>query len=124
VSERTKDISDGYHTFGELYEHRHALFLTLLEVNRQLNNAAGGFEAWWTRRHHPNNDPMFDLEGMPGILVGFELSTGSVQYHMPARFIPALEHIAFEILHGPYYDGTASPENAVKAMMDFAGVQR
>ncbi len=30
--EDTNLISDGYHTFGELYEHRIALFITLLRV--------------------------------------------------------------------------------------------
>jgi hypothetical protein len=40
------DVSDGFHTFNELYEHRHHLFVLVL-------NAANyrGLECGWSNRH-------------------------------------------------------------------------
>jgi hypothetical protein len=111
------DVSDGYHTFGELYRHRHALFLTLLRLNW---TAESMYEAWWTKEHHPDNDPMFD----DMILVGLELpGLGSVQYHLPTDYISAVDKWAQELAHGPYYDGTASPDAVVRWLEEFGGYE-
>ena len=129
----TKNISDGYHTFGELYEHRHALFLCLLKLNSYSDHEPPWFDAYWTRKHHPDNDPMFDLEGMPGILVGIELpateteqerARGYVEYHLPARFIPVLENIGVrETPHASYYDGSNSPDACLTRMQEWIGLK-
>lgn len=106
----TKDISDGYHTFGELYRHRHALFVSLLRMYSALTIAAEvDNQAWWTREHHPDNQPMF--EDM--ILVGLEFELGSVQYHLPVDYISSVDRFAKELPHGPFYDGTTDPDAVV-----------
>jgi hypothetical protein len=41
----TNEISDGYHTFGELYEHRAALFVALI-------NRCTDIPSWISHQHH------------------------------------------------------------------------
>jgi hypothetical protein len=47
MSKDMGDVSDGYHTFNELYEHRHMLFLMLMYSRCQ--------DAWYSR-----------AQGLPG----------------------------------------------------------
>lgn len=65
------DISDGYHTFRDLYDHRHALFMLLATLH-------GGA---WKSRLHSDGEPSY-----PGSFVaGLTTSAGLVTYHMPDR---------------------------------------
>lgn len=48
---QTNNISDGYHTFGELYNHRIALYLALLE-----NLDTTDFDIWWSEKHYDNTE--------------------------------------------------------------------
>jgi hypothetical protein len=63
------DVSDGYHTFRELYAHRFALFLAL---SRALGTA-------WRAHHHS------DGTGYDGwFIVGLTLpQVGEITYHLP-----------------------------------------
>lgn len=122
----TKDISDGYHTFGELYEWRHMLFLLALKLNAMTDGTP--FEdAWYTKKHHPDNDPMFEIEGQPGLLVGLDLvfirDKISLQFHMPMRMEKAINLWANEIEYGPYYDGRNSPDKALKFLEEYVGLR-
>jgi hypothetical protein len=62
------DVSDGYHTFRELYAHRVALFLALA---RALGTA-------W-RAHQHSDGTMYD----GWFIVGLALPTGDISYHLP-----------------------------------------
>ena len=42
------EVSDGYHTFNELYEHRHALFLALMKAYPQWS--------WYSGKHHDGSE--------------------------------------------------------------------
>ena len=66
----TEEVSDGSHTFRELYEHRCALFLALL---RALGTG-------WRSALHA--DGTRDVEWF---LVGVTLPTGEISYHLPRR---------------------------------------
>lgn len=66
----TDDVSDGFHTFGDLYEHRIALYLALL---RELGTG-------WRSRLHADGSA---FEGW--FLVGVTLPTGAITYHLPER---------------------------------------
>lgn len=63
------DISDGYHTFDELYEHR-----CLLWINLVLSGYAG--EAFYVKDH---------FEGWDLIGAGNN-HTGQISYHVPAKY--------------------------------------
>lgn len=86
----TGEVSDGYHTFNELYDHRCALFLAFIRSSH--------CKSWKSRTHH-------DGKGWGGwFIVGLELPTGTISYHLPdklwdvADFIPTRER-------APEWDG-------------------
>lgn len=62
-------ISDGYHTFDELYEHRHWLFINLLNAHPK---------SWKSQLHHDKTK----YEGM--FIAGIFTDYGDqITYHMP-----------------------------------------
>lgn len=63
----TNDISDGNHTFGELYDHRAVLFMMLCKCFRRL--------AWKSKYH--SDGTMFDNM----FIVGIDTPKGQVTYH-------------------------------------------
>lgn len=65
------EVSDGYHTFNELYHHRTILFATLV------NNPILRELAWKSKQHNDPNEPMYD--GM--FIVGIETPQGQATYH-------------------------------------------
>lgn len=105
--DRTKnsadDISDGYHTFGDLYKHRtYLLALAMIHLPY----------AWKARKHEDGT--MFD--GM--FVVGFPTHNGMVTYHCDNEYwndfkIP-------EIPHAPHFDGYSDADvlDREKAFLD------
>lgn len=84
--------SDGYHTFNELYEHRHALFLNLMACHK---NAA------WASELHSDGT---SFEGW--FLAGIELPVGSISYHLPISLIGRVAAMGVRILPlAPAWDG-------------------
>lgn len=84
------EVSDGYHTFNELYAHRVRLFSTLMNAFRE--------SAWWSFQHH-------DGEQWDGwVLAGIDTPEGAVTYHLPESEI---EHLpkGTEIEFGKEWDG-------------------
>lgn len=63
------DLSDGYHTFNELYHHRAVLFSVVCNDHKNL--------AWKSLNHNDPNEPMY--EGM--FIVGIETPNGQATYH-------------------------------------------
>lgn len=63
------DLSDGYHTFNELYHHRAILFSVICNNHPEI--------AWKSMRHNEPNSPMYD--GM--FIVGIETPQGQATYH-------------------------------------------
>ena len=55
------DVSDGYHTFGDLYDHRRALTRALARAIMRAGDGIGwrgwrDVNAWRSKRHHPQED--------------------------------------------------------------------
>lgn len=91
------ETSDGYHTFNELYEHRHALFIALCR-NRK---AYVGFPSdVWRSRHHADGT-MF-----PGwFVMGIGEAPGQqLTYHLPERLWEET-HFAAKRPRAPEWDG-------------------
>lgn len=102
-------ISDGYHTFGELYDHRRALVAALMKCNREIS--------WRSKAHHPEDQPMF--EG-GYFIVGMNLPTGDISYHYKISHWEDFDGISiFE--HAPKYDGH-TPELTVERLLDWAQI--
>lgn len=94
------DLSDGYHTFDELYEHRCLLFINLcLELRH---------DAYW-RPHY---------EGWP--LLGLRTNVGQITYHVPERFLPLFEGKIER--GGPAWDGHTSAD-VIERLQALAGVK-
>lgn len=95
------DTSDGFHTFRELYQHRHSLFLLLL---RWCPSQA---QPWWSRQHHPGGEPMF-----PGyVIAGLETPHGPISYHLPEDWANILIAAGVtELPAAPPWDGHTSDD--------------
>lgn len=95
----TGEISDGYHTFNELYEHRHALFLALL--SKSFTTA----QTWMSIEHSDGTS----MEGW--FIAGIELPEGQISYHLPDRLWSAcLRTKARVCLKAPAWDGHTSQD--------------
>lgn len=88
----TNEISDGFHTFGELYEHRVALFIALC---RKLEKG----RVWRSRKHSDNSV----WEGW--FLLGIDFEAGrQITYHLPVEKWEET-HFAETLGKAPDYDG-------------------
>lgn len=68
------DISDGYHTFDELYQHRCLLFISLCLMRRD--------DVVWKKDHYEGWDCVY-----------LKTNLGQISYHVPAKdFRAVLEH--------------------------------
>lgn len=100
-------ISDGYHTFEELYEHRHALTLSLMKARPDL--------FWYSRRH---NDGELCFGDGSWFILGAELPVaGGITYHLPMRLWDAATLTgATELEIGREWDGHTATDVANRLM--------
>ena len=97
-------ISDGYHTFNELYQHRCALFACLMKSHPELS--------WKSKKHSDGSE----WEGW--FIAGMRLPTGDVTYHLPADMWDLLGGIdALDL--GVVWDGHTSAD-VVARLTEFA----
>lgn len=86
-------ISDGYHTFNELYEHRHTLFAL----------ACKNYNGWKSKLH--SDGTMF--EGW--FIAGIDTPNGQAAYHLPMAWWDRYD--CKELERAPEWDGH-TPEQA------------
>ena len=95
----TNDISDKWHTFGELYHHRMILTLALMRQNLD--------KAWKSKKHHDGT--MFE----DSFICGIDTPKGQYSYHYD------LEHWELfnvkELDKAPEYDGH-KPEDVTRLL--------
>lgn len=92
------EVSDGFHTFNELYDHRCLLFLALMKMRAH--------EAWFSMAHDNG-------EIMAGwFIAGMTLPTGkTITYHLPDKFMCFAAGIgAKELPRAPKWDGHTSAD--------------
>ena len=94
-------ISDGYHTFNELYEHRHWLFVNLMASHKDMS---------WASRTHSDGS---SFDGW--FICGMNLPTGQVSYHLPDRMWSAVEEMGLDKNPQPEWDGHTA-EQVVERM--------
>ena len=95
-------VFDGYHTFKELYDHRHALFIALLSV---VDNG------WKSLKHSDGSS----FEGY--FIAGIELKGKMISYHLPNE-LWAYVH-ATPLDFAPGWDGH-TPADVVERLLGFA----
>lgn len=87
-----EEISDGYHTFKELYNHRHILTCHLLIQYRDI--------AFKTRKNQDKDE----WEGW--FIAGLNTKLGQISYHLPIEYWNMLP--VQEIVYNDKYDGHSS----------------
>ena len=86
-----KQISDGYHTFEDLYKNRLILFCTLCNSNPDIS--------WKAKKHFDEeNDPMFNGD----FIAGINTPEGIATYHFKLEFWDLFQ--IPEIEKAPRYD--------------------
>jgi hypothetical protein len=93
----TDKVSDGYHTFGELYEHRCLLFIALMRA----------YHAYaWRAVLHADGTAFDDW-----FIAGMNLPTGAVTYHLPQKLWPLLDEAGVRTMgSAPEWDGHTSKD--------------
>lgn len=94
----TNKISDGYHTFEELYEHRIVLFIALCRslVNEHV--------IWKSRKHSDGSS----WDGWFVLGIGTHKGT-QITYHLPDRFWDDCSFAATNEI-APWFDGHTSAD--------------
>ena len=106
---RTKDISDGYHTFGELYHHRAILFSMVCNLSKE--------KAWKSKLH--DDGTMFDGDKF---IVGVETPEGQYTYHYHSH--PYWDMFECqELARAPKWDGH-TPAQAIERIGRLEPVRR
>ena len=101
-------LSDGYHTFDELYHHRSILFLALCLT-------AFKDKAWKSLLHEEGGDPMYN--GM--FIMGVETPYGQATYHYDIDPYWEKAKNVKEVYHAPKFDGH-TPNDAIDRILKYA----
>ena len=90
------EVSDGFHTFRELYDHRCTLFLAFLSL---VNNG------WYSSKHSDGTD-------MPGwFIAGVEIEEGKqITYHLPDKYLRIAGDRLYYKERAPEWDGHTSED--------------
>jgi len=107
VEGQVEQISDGYHTFEELYDHRAKLFAVICMVYSKI--------AWKSLVH--NDGTMYN--GM--FVVGIDTPEGQATYHYNVVKYWALFEIP-ELKYAPEYDGH-TPAEAINRILSLVGLE-
>ena len=101
----TGKISDGYHTFDELYEHRYWLWIKYTELLSSVSEAP----IWRSKLH--SDGSMFENS----FVLGYGTEPGEqITYHLPLRLWDATK-FAETLERAPKYDGHA-PADALERL--------
>lgn len=106
ATEDKGNISDGYHTFNELYEHRNNLFIALMKSHPTIS---------WRANNH-SDGTMY-----PGgwFVAGMHLPTGDISYHLPTSMWELLDGKNIQTTNkAPVWDGH-TPKDTVARLKDY-----
>ncbi|ELY4440249.1 hypothetical protein SMZ43_003931 [Cronobacter dublinensis] len=95
------EVSDGYHTFNELYAHRVRLFSALMNAYPSIS--------WWSRKHHDGEE----WEGW--IIAGIDTPDGPATYHLPEDEIENLPE-GTELECGKEWDGHEADDVLIRLL--------
>ncbi len=96
------EISDGYHTFTELYEHRVVLFIALCKAVQ--NDAGYGYV--WCSTKHSDGTSFRDW-----FILGVDKRPGNqITYHLPRSYWKEVTEFAEVLPQAPEFDGHTSQD--------------
>lgn len=110
-------ISDGDHTFNDLYNHRCTLFLSLMRVMNEKGADYGVNNVWYSRTHADGE--VWDNY----LIVGMSTPYGECTYHVREdHFLPCLQSANItELDHAPEWDGHNSNDVLFRLAATFLG---
>jgi hypothetical protein len=98
------NVSDGYHTYNELYAHRCALFAGLMKAYPELS--------WKSKQHEDGSK----LKGW--FIAGMHLPSGDITYHLPTKqFWSKLSYVK-ELEFGEPWDGH-TPNDVILRLLEW-----
>jgi hypothetical protein len=101
----TDTVSDGYHTFGELYDHRITLWIALCRKRMEDTDTNFGTpnysDVWRSKEHNEDDQEMYD----GWFILGIGKEPGKqITYHLPlSRWDEC--YFAETLEHAPKFDG-------------------
>ena len=99
----TGEVSDGYHTFNELYAHRYALFCALAKMSRLDSDR---LYCWKSAKHWIEDKLESVWDGW--FLAGIEIDGQMITYHLPLEYWGFFDGI--ERKTPPPHDGHTSQD--------------
>ena len=100
-------VSDGYHTMDELYDHRITLFIALAKMQNDFDRLAiasgrkPAHRVWRSKNHHKGGDKMY--KGW--FIMGIDMEEGrQITYHLPIERWPDT-NFAETVANAPQWDG-------------------
>jgi hypothetical protein len=91
----TGNVSDGFHTFNELYDHRCYLFIALMQQRPELS---------WRAKQHEDGTL---ISGW--FIAGMDLPSAPITYHLPFSMWPLLDNHNIKTLDKAFkWDGHTS----------------
>lgn len=99
-------VSDGYHTFDELYDHRIRLFISLCKTRQKLGYALqrDNGSVWRSKLHSDGSS----FEGW--FILGINKKPSEqITYHLPEVYWKELDWVE-TLEHAPEYDGHTSAD--------------
>jgi hypothetical protein len=99
------EIHDGYHSMNEIYAHRAILYVALVKHISSM--------AWKSKRHQDGST----YDGW--FILGVELPTGQISYHVPEKFWDKLPEI--KELEASPFDGHTSDDVLKRLTMWICG---
>lgn len=96
----TGKVSDGFHTFDELYDHRCLLFLAFQALWYQ--RTVPYSSAWKSKKHAD------DTEWDGWFIAGLKMAEGDISYHIPVKFWDICK--GNELQNAPEWDGHTSAD--------------
>lgn len=111
MTEDRSEISDGYHTFNELYEHRHVLWMALLHgLPLRIIDRVG--IPWKSQKHSDGSS----FEGW--FISGLGVTRGEqMSYHLPIRLWDICPGVELE--SAPEFDGHTAAESLERIRVMF-----
>lgn len=110
---KAEKISDGYHTFNDLYEHRYALFIALCRLLNTIDFAEWSLQTpkVWKSKHHSDGT---SFDGW--FVAGIGTDDGKqITYHLPMKFWDILE--VDERERAPLFD-QHTPNDVIKRLLE------
>ncbi len=108
VGIKCENITDGYHTFTELYNHRYALFYALTRIYDNYITPFNTKVTCWKSKLHSDNT-MFEDSFIVGMTVRlFSEEIEYITYHLPLSWWDKFKLL--ELDKAPPYDGHSSDD--------------